>query len=444
MTKPNGRPHGGARKVDIRDRVVAVKLYEPHPGQLRLHRSTARFRIVCCGRRWGKTMSAANEIMRFCWKWPTWNGEPTMTWWVAPTYQQTRKAFNVCTTMFEGAIKHKRQAIGQMEITWHNGSVTQFMSAERYENLRGEGVAFMVLDEAAFIARGAWQQVLRPMLSDTGGSALMISTPKGKNWFYALYKRGLDPLWPDYEAFSFPTVSSPYVPASEVEEARQTLPEDVFAQEYLGEFLDEAAGVFHGIEECVFGDFAEPAPRHRYVIGWDIAKHTDWSVITVIDVDAHREGDDIVPHVAHWERFNTLNYVAQIDRVAAIAAKYGTYVLLDSTGLGDPIYDMMCVRGIPCYPYTFTSRSKQQIIQNLAVGIQARALTYPQIDELLQELGSYQYEMSAAGQVRYSAPEGDHDDCVISLALAYWAAQHPAWAAEPFIAVEDNEVISPV
>jgi hypothetical protein len=397
-------------------------------------------------------LGGVNEIAKFNWENPTWMGQTTISWWVAPTYGQAEKAFRVLIENFDGAIKSKRQAVGQMTVIWKNGSVTRFVSAERYDNLRGEGVAFMVIDECAMIVRAAWEKVLRPMLSDTMGRALLISTPRGKNWFYAMYRRGEDPNEPDYESFSFPTSSSPYVPQSEVDEAQRTLPADVFAQEYLGAFLDEAAGVFHGIEACIYGAFEPYNAKHRYVIGWDIAKHTDFSVVSVLDVDHVRisgEGDErretVVPHLVAFDRFNTIDYVTQARRAAASARAYQTYVLLDSTGLGDPIYDLLCSYGVPCYPYSIQTRSKQQLIQSLAVSIQTAGVSYPEDTAILQqELGSYQYAISPTGNVQYSAPEGDHDDCVISLALANWAAQHPLWNAESVLSLEDDEVISPI
>ena len=446
----SAEPTSNKPKIEVRQAVI--ELYEPHPGQCILHSSEARFRCACCGRRWGKTLAAVNEIAKFNWEHPKWMGQTTISWWVAPTYGQAEKAFRVLIENFDGAIKSKRQAVGQMTVVWKNGSVTRFVSAERYDNLRGEGVAFMVIDECAMIMRAAWEKVLRPMLSDTMGRALLISTPRGKNWFYAMYRRGDDPNEPDFESFSFPTASSPYVPQSEVDEAQRTLPEDVFAQEYLGAFLDEAAGVFHGIELCVYGSFESYNTSHRHVIGWDIAKHTDFSVVSTLDVDHVRiigEGEArreiIVPHLVAFDRFNTIDYVTQVQRVAAAAKKYQTYVLLDSTGLGDPIYDLLCTYGIPCYPYSIQTRSKQQLIQNLAVLIQTASISYPEETTILQqELASYQYSISPTGNVQYSAPEGDHDDCVISLALAAWAAQHPLWNAETILSVDDDETISPI
>jgi len=447
VTVATGRPKGGARTPDIDRRKVRIELYEPHAGQLRLHNSKARFRIACCGRRWGKTYACINEVAKFAWENPG-NATEHVSWWVAPTYNQAAKALNVFLIFFKDAIASHRMAVGQMSITWKNGSVTCFQSSERYDNLRGEGVEFLVIDEAAMVPRAAWEKVLRPMLVDTGGSAILISTPRGKNWFYVMYKRGEDPAWPAYESFSFPTSDSPFIKDGEIEELQSTLPEDVFAQEHLGMFLDEAAGVFHNVEGCAIGEFAEPDPLHRYVIGWDIAKHEDWSVVTVFDCDTYQVQDNgsslLVPNVVHWQRFNNLRYDIQIDRVIQVVAQYGGYVLLDSTGIGDPIYDMLRSRGVPCVPFVFTSRSKQQLIQNLQIALQTRSITYPEIPILLQELNAFQYTVSEAGTMKYAAPEGDHDDCVISLALGAWAAMHPAWNQEPVIVMQDEEIISPI
>jgi len=210
MTKPTGRPRGGARQPKIEERHIKLKLYVPHQGQWRLHNSPARFRIACCGRRWGKTVGCVNEVAKFAWENP---GDETtnVSWWCAPTYNQSLKAMNLMANNFKDAIKNVRRAVGQMQIHWKNGSITAFQSTERYDNLRGEGVAFMVLDEAAMMPRAAWQEVLRPMLADTMGRCLMISTPRGKNWFYVMYQRGMDADQADYESFSFPTISSPYI-----------------------------------------------------------------------------------------------------------------------------------------------------------------------------------------------------------------------------------------
>lgn len=383
--------------------MTRIKLYKPHQGQKILHGSTARFRLATCGRRWGKTYGAANEIMKSAWE-----NTKTVNWWVGPVYKQTAIAYRIISNRWPGAIKEKSKTDGIIKLL--NNSLIEFRSADNYDALRGEGVSFMVLDEAAYINRDAWEQALRPTLSDKMGRALFVSTPKGRNYFFELYGRGLDPEFTDYESFKFPTVSNPYIAATEVEEARRTLPMDVFRQEYEAEFLEDSAGVFRNIMSCVKGEFEEPKPGAYYAIGWDIAKHTDFSVMLVIDIDRR--------HIVAYDRFNQIDYTLQLTRLEKMARKYGAKVIMDSTGVGDPVLEQVKKMGIDVEGYGFTNTTKQQLIEKLVVAIENEEISFPNIPELIHELQLYQYEITRAGNVRYNAPQGYHDDTVIALGLA--------------------------
>jgi len=195
-----------------------------------------------------------------------------------------------------------------------------------------------------------------------------------------------------------------------VEEARHTLPMDVFRQEYEAEFLEDSAGVFRGIMNCVKGDFEQPKTGASYILGWDIAKHTDFSVMIVMDT--HRR------HVVAYDRFNQIDYSLQLQRLKALADKYKARVIMDSTGVGDPVLEQVKKMGLFVDGYNFTSTTKQQLIENLAVAIENGEVSFPHIPELIHELQLYQYEITRAGNVRYSAPQGYHDDTVIALGLA--------------------------
>jgi hypothetical protein len=395
-------------------RVKTVRLYKPHSGQLDLHEHTSfdkrtRFRIACCGRRFGKTMACANEIIE-----QALNVKSSNNWWVSPTYQQSMIAYR----MVENALGATGLIVDNLKsekrITLVNGSSISFKSADNFNALRGEGVNFLVIDEAATIQREAWEQALRPTLSDKNGRALIVGTPKGRNWFYELFARGNDPEQPDYKSYSFPTWTNPLIPSSEIEEVRRSLPSDVFRQEYEAQFLEDSAGVFRNIRECVTGSFQEPVRGKQYFIGWDIAKHQDFSVLVCMDSNRH---------VVAFDRFNQIDYSLQLSRVQAMAEKYRASVLMDSTGAGDPVLEQLRIRGVSVEGYNLSNQSKQQLIEHLAVGIEQRLLTFPQIDVLINELQIYEYEMTRAGNVRYNAPSGFHDDTVIALALAYWKSK---------------------
>lgn len=391
-----------------------IELYEPHSGQRLFHETPdiskrSRFRIACCGRRFGKTMASANEIIEHAIAY-----KKTVNWWVSPTYQQAMIVYR----MIENALSDTGYMIENLKsekrILLRNGSTISFKSADNFNALRGEGVNFLVIDEAATIQREAWEQALRPTLSDKNGRALIVGTPKGRNWFYELFARGCDPEQTEYKSYSFPTWTNPLIPESEIEEVRRSLPADVFRQEYEAQFLEDSAGVFRNIRDCIAGSFEEPTSSKRYFIGWDIAKHTDFSVLICMDHNRH---------VVAFDRFNQIDYSLQLSRVQAMSEKYRAPVLMDSTGAGDPVMEQLKLRGVPVEGYNLSSVSKQQLIEHLAVGIEQRLITFPHIDVLINELQIYEYEMTRAGNVRYNAPAGFHDDCVIALGLAYWKSR---------------------
>lgn len=390
-----------------------IKLYKPHSGQLELHERTTwdkrtRFRIACCGRRFGKTMACANELIEFAL-----NVAKSVNWWVSPTYQQSMIAYRLIENALANTGLVTQELKSERRIMLINGSSISFKSADNFNALRGEGVNFLVIDEAASIQREAWEQALRPTLSDKNGRALIVGTPKGRNWFFELFARGNDPEQPEYKSYSFPTWTNPLIPQEEIAEVQRSLPSDVFRQEYEAQFLEDSAGVFRNIKECISGDFEEPSYK-SYVIGWDIAKHTDFSVLVCMDNNHH---------VVAFDRFNQIDYTLQLSRVEAMSRKYNASVLMDSTGAGDPVLEQLRARGISAEGYNLSSQSKQQLIENLAVGIEQRLLTFPQIYPLIHELQIYEYEITRAGNVRYNAPSGFHDDCVIALGLAYWKSK---------------------
>jgi phage FluMu gp28-like protein len=341
-----------------------------------------------------------------------------MCWWVAPVYQQTERAYRtVLKTLPPDAIAANYKSTWRIELT--NGSAIEFKSADRFDNLRGARVDFLVVDEAAMIDREAWEATLRPTLSDTQGRAMFISTPRGRNWFYELFVRGQDSQYPEYESFTFPTSSNPYIEDEEIEEARATLPSNVFRQEYCAEFLEDSAGVFRNIRNCVKGSLEEPQSGHQYVIGWDPAKHADFSVITVVDVDVEPK------HVVAFQRFTRVDYTLQLQRLEALAKRYNyARAIMDSTGQGDPLLEQVMKAGLSIDGIHFTNAKKQQIIENLALQIEQEKVSFPEIPELINELSIYRYEVTRARNVTYAAPSGYHDDCVISLALAVQGITH--------------------
>jgi len=304
----------------------------------------------------------------------------------------------------------------ELRIDFQGIAEIEFKSADRPDNLRGFGLDYLVIDEAAYVPEETWADVLRPAIADKKGKLVAVGTPKGKNWFYHLWVRGQDSQYPDYESWKFPTWSNPYIDESEIEELRKTLPERVFKQEVEAEFLDDAGGVFRSVRQCIKPYELPAEPTGSVFLGVDLAKYEDFTVLAAVDTTGK---------LVYFDRFNNLDWEIQKSRIVSAAKKYNARVIVDSTGVGDPIYEDLRRQGLSVEGFRFTNTTKENLINNLSIKIEQQEIFFPDIPELINELSMYQYEITRAGNVRMNAPPGYHDDCVIALALAVWGLSKP-------------------
>jgi len=388
--------------------------YLPHPAQVKIHRARdKRFRVVCTGRRFGKTFCLAGEL--FDWG----RRQGGEYGWVAPTYNVADRGIEAFRMIGDGVVKVCGRAPSRIEFQAPRVPPTKiwFLSADNPDSIRGFGFKGLVIDEAASIPRDVWHYVLRPTIAQTLGWAVFVSTPKGRNWFYDLFTRGQDPTEKDYASFTFPSNASPFFPAREWEEAKRSLPEDVFRQEYMAEFMEDSAGVFRNVDACLTPDTGGCDAR-QVVIGCDIAKHTDWTVLVAMDAASGR--------CFAMERFNQLDWPIQKERIVTFARRWRGRVILDATGIGDPIYDDL-KRVLPdIEPFKLTAGSKTELVQRLIVALEQRQVSWPAPWQVLTaEMKRFEYVIAPAGGISYGAPSGYHDDCVMSLALA----NHGRWEA---------------
>ena len=286
-----------------------------------------------------------------------------------------------------------------------------FLSADNADSIRGYGFDGVVIDEAPYVPINAWQYVIRPTISQTQGWAAFVGTPKGRNWFYDLFTRGADPLMPDYESFTFPSNGNPHFPEQEFIDIQQELPRAVFRQEYMAEFLEDSAGVFVGIEDCLK---PEGACGHTdgTVIGVDLAKHQDYTVCIA--------GCPVCGDAHEIERYNRVEWPDQKQRIAEMAERHNALIIMDSTGIGDPIFDDLKRAGLKIQGYKLTNESKRVLIQNLMLCVEQTRIRWPESEGwqvVTDEMKRYEYEYSSTGVLRYNAPSGYHDDCVIALGL---------------------------
>ena len=368
---------------------MQIVLPEAHVSQQVILDNSTRFRVVLCGRRFGKSELAQIEIILAAFK-----GHQVA--YITPTYQLARTFFSKLIQLipFES---NKSDLI----IQFPNGGSIEFYTGERLDNLRGRKFHFVVIDEASFIPNleEGWLNSIRPTLTDYKGRALFLSTPKGKNYFYSLFMKDGTPDW---KSFKFTTYDNPYIDKAEVDEAKNLLPNPVFEQEYMANPMENAANPFGSdkIKSCI-----KPLSNASTAYyGIDLAKSYDWSVIIGLDANGV---------VTHFQRFQkdwkqTKETILQIDRNKPI--------MIDSTGVGDAITEDLQKHFYQMEGFKYTSSSKQQLMELLVSKIHNNDVSFPS-GIIEDELNIFEYQYTATG-VRYNAPSGFHDDCVNALALA--------------------------
>jgi len=386
-----------------------IELPPVYDRQREVWEDPARFKLLCTGRRWGKTKLGTLVALA-----TALGGGHVL--WVSPVFKQAYRGWEIFKRMARQTrlFAYKRESM--FHIQFKNGGYIWVRSADSPDNLRGEGVDLCVLDECAFLEETVWYSIVRPALMDRNGKALLISTPNGQNWFCDLFlhARTVEGQAAGYRAFHFTTYDNPTIPTEEVDAAKLTMSSARFAQEILAEFQSNEAAVFKRVNAAIDTDRYEnePAqPGRTYVCGVDIAKSVDYTVITVLDMDAKQ---------VFFDRFTRGNYTEQVSRIAQVSRIYNNaIVVLDVTGAGDPVYDYLSQEGVPVHGVRISDVTKSKLIDNLALFLESDRVRLLNIPIQREELTAYRYTLTRAGSVKMECTRG-HDDCVIALALACW------------------------
>jgi hypothetical protein len=329
-------------------------------------------------------------------------------WWVAPTYGTAKIAFRRMKRAAPREVYTANES--ELTITLGNGAMLWFKGADKPDSLYGEDVYAAVIDEASRMKDEAWHAV-RSTLTATKGKVRIIGNVKGRrNWFYQLARKAESGHPGMYYAklTAYDAVEGGVLDAAEVEDAKQTLPEQVFRELYLAEPSDDGGNPFglDAIRACI-APLSSMAPE---AWGWDLAKSQDYTV--GIGLDSEGRTCRLERYQRPWEQ--TIQDIRQ--------STGEVQALVDSTGVGDPVLEALQKGRRNFEGYKFTGPSKQQLMEGLAVAIHRREITFPE-GVIVNELETFEYEYTKGG-VRYSAPEGLHDDCVMALALAVHKRSH--------------------
>jgi hypothetical protein len=336
------------------------------------------------------------------------NNENVKIAWVSPVYRQSKKVFRETIKGFRKRPEIFKQINNSdLMLEFRTGSSITFFSATQYDNIRGETFDFLICDEFAFMDGRAWDEVLRATVLVKGRKVLLISTPNGKNKFYHLHQ--FDGVNNNYKSFTMTSYDNPMILSSEIDDAKATLPDHVFRQEYLAEFIDGGSGMFSDLQ------VKQNAERtNRMYAGLDIARADDYTALAI-----YNEFGEMV-FIGRWNHDTWNNIVA---KVVALINEYNCHTYVEVNGVGDPIFEQVKNQvedSNLIQPWVTTNRSKQEIIEQLVVANQRKEVTFTNDEWLHKELGLYTYIYNPKSKnVSYGAPQGFHDDGVMCSAIGY-------------------------
>jgi hypothetical protein len=390
---------------------LELQLYNPHPKQAEIHRAlnslACKYYTVPIGRQFGKSLLGINQN----YLWGINNADIQMGW-VSPVYSQAKKVFR---EMEKGIIDTpflRSSNKSDLIITFGNRSTLQFFSAEAYDAIRGNTFHYLTCDEFDYFKSEAWDEVLKATVIVKGRKVLFLSTPKGKGLMFRM--ANMSNVDPNYHTIKGTSFDNPLIPVSELEDARRNLPEHIFKQEYLAEFLDDSSSVFKEVKACIKNN---PPFTLETFAGVDLGRADDYTVVTVLNS---------VGQVIHIERWRHLEWSEIINNVVDVLNKYKPRTIIEANNAQDAIYEQ--IRNKIVFnkswlePFVTGQKNKQNIIEDLIVAFEQRDIGITSEQWLIDELNMYTYDYNLkTRQIKYSAPQGFHDDGVMSLAFA-WAA----------------------
>jgi hypothetical protein len=402
------------KKINL-DKLYQQVGWTPHPAQQKVleawNNPKIREIVLAAGTRFGKSalcgIIALSELLK----------DNRRVWIVAPSYDLANKVFRYVEEFvangFPGSEMKVSRRLPQSIVTkW--GSTLECKSTENLTSLLGEELDLVIMDECSRQPEEAWESYVRQRLTSRKGRSVKISTPRGQNWFWREWKKAKDS--DDCAAFQFASIEGVSIDQAEWEREKSRTPEKIFQQEYEASFLPGSAGIFTNIKKCITGELEEYNPSHLYTMGVDLGRYEDFTVIVVID--------RMTNHVVHFDRFNTVDWSIQKEIIAETSRKYGNAsIFIDSTAItiGDAYVNELADEGFCVFGYKISGNtSKRQLVEKGVVMVNQNQISFPQIDDLVDELYAFTYKISDGGVIRYEAPDGMHDDCVIALCLACW------------------------
>ncbi len=380
---------------------------------------TARNVVYAKGRRAGGTMGAVNRLVE-----------------IAHIQRESRHLWvdTVQRNIGKLVARYFRPLLAGTEYRWNcsdrvlyfaSGALCDFGSAERPETLEGFAYDYIWINEAGHVLKdeSLYYNTLLPMMLEADNAQFFfIGAPKGLGLFGRMFDWGQDPKRADWRSFRHSSFTNPQLNREELERLRSHMPEREYRQEILAEFVTGEGAVFRDVAGIATAE-REDSPQEGvpYVIGVDLARYGDFTVAWIGRADT-RTG-------VFCDRFRRISWKLQVERIARLSRRYGgARLYVDATGVGDPVCEDLRSSGLPVEAMVMTAARKRDLVDGLAVAIEQQRLSIYPHEPTLHELTAYEQFPLESGRTRTSAPAGEHDDCVIALALCHWGMT--AWGGD--------------
>lgn len=386
-----------------------IRLPAPHPKQREIEACQSKRILINAGRRAGKTFLVARRAIKRA-------NTGRRELYAAPVNSQTDAFWELCTSwlalpILAGLVKKNEQK--RTLLFLKSGGRIEARTAHKPDHLRGTWADDLYLDEFAYQHPETWEKVCQPMLADSGGTAMFISTPNTRNHFYILYLKALDRE--DWTTFTFGSLENPFLDKPTLDLMIKDMTDIDYRQEILAEFVPGVGAVFTLDSADFYAtmklvDVGVKHKGHRICAGLDWGRKNDFTVLSVGCADCMEE---------LWlERTNQIEYHHQREVLKSVLRKFSEVELLaEENSIGLPNIEQLRLDGIDVQGFVTTNSSKGIIVQALR-------LTFTQhdwkwLDDMTawNELEAFEMKIAPSGLAKYGAPEGLHDDTVMARML---------------------------
>lgn len=412
-----------------------IRLRSHLPWQDEVDADPARFKVLACARRVGKTS--------YC---EGWLAEAAIEGFPVAYYTPVNKDLTEFWENMKVRLDPVIERVSEQErrLELDTGGVMEFWSTDNPDSSRGRKYKRVVLDEFSKMKqqKRIWSKTVRPTLADYRGEAIFAFSPFGMNYAYELYLRGdksllvegeADPF-PSWKSWQLPTSANPLIDPHEIEEARLELTADDFSQEWEAKFVNDGSGVFRNVDELSIAAWQEqPIEGHLYSIGVDIALTNDYSVFAVYDITEKA--------IVHLQRSNNVATLDQATRLLDLYRVFNAQIVhVEDNSYATGLVETLQRHQIRMARFHTSNQTKQRIVTDFQWAMENKRVRLPAgvkrdgsslsgealraAQECRKEFKAFLCERNEGGMVKYHAPRGFHDDIVMSCCLARDGAEY--------------------